>query len=312
MPMNTDRSARKSRTIAVCLLALLGAPLTASLAMSTSAHAQAVVASVNDDPITNVDIDQHARILRAMKRPATHEAALEDVIETRLKLIETSKFKIAPGNSEIGWAIGITARAIKMDPQAFLAGLQRAGVTQDQWQQKWKAEAAWMMYVRALNRSLEVSENEVRSELAREGKSRGTEYTVRQIVMVVPASAGAAGVQAKLAQAQSLRARFTDCDSGLQLARGLTDTAVKEQMTRSASTLSPELRKVLDDTPVGRLTPASRGASGVEMLAVCKKVEREDSAAAENLRNDLLAKKLEGQSQSRYREVRAKAIVVKK
>jgi peptidyl-prolyl cis-trans isomerase SurA len=67
---------------------------------------------------------------------------------------------------------------------------------------------------------------------------------------------------------------------------------------------------MLDATPVGRLTPPSRSAQGVEMLAVCNKSDRQDAAAADNLRNDMLFKKLQGESDKRYAEVRAKAIIV--
>jgi peptidyl-prolyl cis-trans isomerase SurA len=252
------------------------------------------------------------KILHVLRRPATREAAMESVIETRLKLMETAKYKLSAGNQDIGAALNLAGRPLKMDAPQLATALHGAGISDDQWQQKFKAEAAWMIFVRALNRALEVSENDVRSELAKENKTRATEYTIRQVIMVVPASAGAAGLQAKMAQAQSLRSRFTDCETGIELARGMTDTAVREQMTRSASALTPEVRKLLDQTPVGKLTPPSRGSSGVEMIAVCRKVDREDASAAEGVRNDLLARKLEGASQSRYRELRAKAIIVKK
>ena len=305
--MTASPAMLRARLLAACLItASLGA-----MALPSAAHAQAVIATVNDDPITNVDIDQHMRILKVLRKPSTKEAALEDVIETRLKLMETAKYKLSAGNPEIGMALGFTARSLKMEPQQLLGALQGAGVTQDQWQQRWKAEGAWTTLVRALNRSLEVSENDVRAELARDNKSRATEYTIQQVIMVVPAS-GENGLQSKLSQAQALRARFTDCETGLPLARAMNDTAVREPMTRSASTLTPDLRKLLDQTPVGRLTPPSRGPSGVEMVAVCKKVDREDASAAENVRNDLLAKKLDSQSASRFRELRAKAIIVKK
>ena len=48
------------------------------------------------------------------------------------------------------------------------------------------------------------------------------------------------------------------------------------------------------------------------MLAVCNKSDKQDTAAAENVRNDLVFKKLQGESEARYKEVRAKAIIVKR
>ena len=274
---------------------------------SAPSHAQAVVASVNDDPVTNVDIDQHMKILRVIQKNATREAALESIYETRLKLMEMSKYKVNPGDPDIGWALGVTARRLKSDPQTLLGSMQRAGVTEDQWKQKWKAEAGWMQLIRALNRTLEVSETEIRAELAKTGQNKSAEYTVRQIILVVPNGANAEG---RLAEAAQLRTRFTDCASGIPVAAAFRDTAVKEPITRSASTLPEALRKTLDSTPVGKLTPPSRSPQGIEMLAVCNKSDRQDAAAADNLRNDMLFKKLQGESDKRYAEVRAKAIIV--
>jgi len=286
---------------------LLATAISLGSLASAPAHAQAVVASVNDDPVTNVDIEQHMKLLRVIQKNATREAALESIYETRLKLMEMSKYKVNPGDPDIGWALGITARRLKTDPQSMVGALQRAGVTEDQWKQKWKSEAGWMQLIRALNRTLEVSETEVRAELAKSGQNKVAEYTVRQVILVVPNGGNAEG---RAAEANQLRTRFTDCATGIPMAAAFRDTAVKEPMTRSASTLNEGLRKILDATPVGKLTPPSRSPQGIEMLAVCNKSDRQDAAAAENLRNDMVFKKLQGESDKRYAEVRAKAIIV--
>jgi len=291
-------------------------PLMAALAVTAAAtspvQAQAVVASVNDDPITNVDIEQHMRILRAMNRPATRETALESIYETRLKLMEMSKYKIMPSDSDIGWALGFTSRALKLEPQNVLMNLQRSGVTDDQWKQKFRAEAGWMQLIRALNRTIEPSEAEVEQELARTGRSRSTEYQLRQIIFVVPNNASGNLIEARAAEANQLRARFTDCASGIPLATALRDVAVREPVTRYASALPDQLRKILDSTQTGRLTAPSRSQQGIEMLAVCSKGEKQDQNAADNVRSDLLFKKLQKESERRYQEVRAKAVIVTK
>ena len=287
-------------------------PLATALALGAlavaPALAQAVIGSVNDDPVTNVDIEQHMKILRVLQKNATREAALESIYETRLKLMEGSKYKVNPGDPEIGWALGITARGLKTDPQSLVGALQRAGVTDDQWRQKWKAEAGWMQLIRALNRTLEVSETDVRAELAKSGQNKSAEYTVRHVILVVPNGANAEG---RLAEAGQLRARFNDCAAGIQMVAALRDAVIKEPVTRSASALNEALRKILDSTSVGRLTPPSRSPQGVEMLAVCNKSDRQDASAAENLRNDMLFKKLQNESDKRYKEIRAKAVIVK-
>jgi peptidyl-prolyl cis-trans isomerase SurA len=267
---------------------------------ASAAFAQAVVATVNDDPITNVDIDQHAKMLRVLHKPASNEAALQDVIETRLKLIETSKFKINPSANDIGLALGFPARELKMQPQQLLVAIQKAGVTSDEVQQRYKAEAAWMMYIRALNRTLEVSESDVRAEIARRGGAKATQFTIRQVVFVLQSGAGAAQMQDKMKNAMSLRSRFTDCASGVELVRTMQDAVIQSPVTRSSSGLQPQLKQLLDKTEV------------IEMLAVCNKSDREDSEGLETVRADLLQKRLQSVSDKRFAEVRARAVIVKK
>ena len=292
----------KSIAAAALLLIALAAPVAA----------QNVIATVNDDPITNVDIEQHARILLVLRKPASPQAAFDDVVDTRLKLIETSKFKIKPSPSEVGWAMGFPARELKMEPQQLLAAMTRAGVSQDQVEQKFKADAAWMMYIRALNRTLEVGEPEVRAELARRGGGKSSQYTIRQVIFVVPNGAGGGVLQERFRSAQALRARFNGCEAGAEIVRTTQDAVIQGAVTRSASGLPAQLRQILDKTEVGHLTPPQRGAEGIIMLALCDKSNRDDNEAMEAVRGDLLVKRLEGVSNQRLAEVKARAIIVKK
>ncbi len=278
----------------------------------TPAAAQNVVATVNDDPITNVDIAQHAKILSVLHKPASPQAALDDVIDTRLKLIETSKFKISPSQADIGWALGFPAREMKVDPQQLLAAFSRAGITSDQIEQKYKAEAAWLMYIRALNRTLEVSENEVNAELARRGGGKAAIYSIRQVIFVVPGGAGAAVLESRFKSAGALRSQFTSCDSGEALVRSAPDAVIQPPVSRTAAALPAQLKQILDHTEIGHLTPPSRGAEGIVMLALCSRVERDDSDAAESVRNELLSKRMIGVSDQKFAELKSRAIIVKK
>ena len=71
--------------------------------------------------------------------------------------------------------------------------------------------------------------------------------------------------------------------------------------------------EILDKTPVGQLTPPQRGAEGIEMIAVCGKSQAgSDSGAAENIRQTLLSKRLEGVADRLYKPLRDRAIIVQR
>ncbi|MDB5649430.1 MAG: hypothetical protein JWL62_950, partial [Hyphomicrobiales bacterium] len=241
--------------------------------------------------------------------------ALVSLTSDKLRLREAKKYGITPGNQEMGSAIAKIAGEMKIPPRTLATQVQGAGIQEANWNDFFRAEAGWAIYVRALNKSLEVSEQEVRAELKKKGGKAAVpnEFTLREVVFIVPATAGPDALQSRGREAEQLRARFTDCQSGLALARGLTDVAVKEQFSRSGNALGAELRDILEKTPVGHLTPPQRGPSGIEMVAVCAKRDvHDDAVAGEDIRQELLSKRLEAVSAKLYAELRSRAVIVKR
>jgi peptidyl-prolyl cis-trans isomerase SurA len=286
-------------------------------ATAPAAHAQSVsvIATVNDDPITDYDVAERMKLDKVLHRPVTRDAAIEDIITDRLKIGETMKYKIEPTDQQIGGALAVTANQMKMQPQQLAAELQSAGVDAQHWHEHWKAEWVWGAYVRALNKMLDVSESDVRAEIAKEGNKAGSddEYTLRQVILTVPGNASAAEIETRMREATQLRARFTDCPAGAQLASAIQDVAVQQPTTRTASGLNDQFRDLISNTPIGHLTPPSRGPDGIEMIAVCdKSATHDDSERNTTVHDMLLSQHLEDASSKLFKDVRARAVIVMK
>jgi peptidyl-prolyl cis-trans isomerase SurA len=280
---------------------------------SPPVQAQVIVESVNGDPITTVDVEMRMRMLRVQHKPATREAAIDDLIADRLKLRESSKYSIDANDQDQSSYLTTEAKTLNLSPQAYLASLTHAGVSNDHIKAHLHSAAAWYNYVHALNRNVGVSERDIKVEMAKQDKRKQTaDYILHQIVLVVPLNASGDVIQRRMREAEALRTRFTDCATGLQLARSLPDAAVKEQMSRNAAGFNEEVRDLLDRTPVGHLTPPTRGAGGVEMLAVCQKFENaDDSTLHDRISALLLDEHLKQESDRLYAEVRAHAVITK-
>ena len=294
--------------------ALIAAALTFGAAGLTVApapvRAQSIALTVNDSPVTTFDLEQRMRLLRALRMNASRNAAIESLIEDRLKLAETAKYGIRLGDQDAAAEIARIAQQNKVNP-ATLGGALR-GVDAKHWQEFARARGGWNSLVQALNKNVGVSETNVRSELAKApGKSAAKEYTLRQVILVVPRSG--AGGEGRMREAEGLRTRFTDCATGVQLARSLKDVAVRPPIRRSSATMSNELAEVIERTPTGRLTPPQRNAQGIEMLAVCAKTdEGADGAAAQEIRQNLLSKRMETEAERMYAPIRKRAIIVRR
>jgi peptidyl-prolyl cis-trans isomerase SurA len=276
-------------------------------------HAQTIVASINGDPITDIDINERMKLLRVLRKPATREAAIESLFTDRLEIREAAKFGLRPGDSEASQEIIKAAQEMKIPPDALVGALQGAGVSPEHFKAHFGAGFAFTVLVQALNKGVEASEQQVRAELAKQGgkAAAGNEFTVRQIIFTIPNDASMASFNARVQETENLRARFVDCESGMALARAMPDVTVRSPLTKTEAELGESLVQILDKTPVGHLTPAQRSASGLEMIAVCGKAAAKDTSAVRAaISQKILAAHLAADAERRLKEMRAKAVVV--
>lgn len=280
---------------------------------ASHARAQAIIATVNDEPITDMDLEQRMKLLHVLQQPATRDAAMNSLIDDQVMLEETGKFKISASNAEIVQEISIVAGKLKMAPEALMGAMQSAGISESHIKDHFAAAYQFNLLVRAYMKGVDPSETQIRAELAREGgkSAAGIDYKVHQVIFAVFQSDSPALTEEKMKAAEQLRARFTDCDSGLAMARNTEDVAVKEEIIRNSLQLSEGLKQLLDKTPVGHLTPPQRTASGIEMIAVCSKNLSDDDTALRNaISEKLLAGEIEADAARRLKELRSYAVVV--
>jgi peptidyl-prolyl cis-trans isomerase SurA len=305
------RSCLSSAAPALARVAFIVAALLGLSAAPRHAAAQEIVVSVNGDPITSVDIEQRMKLLRAIHKPATRDAAIESMVADRLKAHEGAKFGVVIKDDEIGEQVQIDAKKMKIQPQALVAAITNAGVSQEHMRNHFKAELAYLVLTKALNKGVEASEIAVRQELAKEkGKSGITTYTIRQVVFTLEPGAGAPALEAAAKQAAALRAKFSSCETGIPYAKSLPGVAVREPLTRSSTQLGEGIKDVLDKTPIGHLTAPSRSPNGIEVIAVCERgAARNDDELRKEISDRILADHIEQDMAQKYREMRATAVI---
>ena len=282
-------------------------------AVTHPALAQAIVASINGDPITTIDIDERMKMLRVLRKPSTREAAIESLFTDRLESQESGKFGVELKDNDLSQGIVRTAKEMKMQPEALLAALNKAGVSADHIKAHFRSDLSFEFLVRAMNKGVEASEEQVRTELAKQGgkAASGTEYRLREVIFAIPHGATQATLTERAHEAEELRSKFNDCDSGIPAARALTDVTVRDPLVKTAIELNEGVRDMLDKTPTGHLTPPQRSTEGIEMLAVCSKdIPKDDSAARTAIAQKILDARIEADEARRLKELRARAVVV--
>ncbi|MCW2276214.1 hypothetical protein GJ654_18005 [Rhodoblastus acidophilus] len=279
----------------------------------SGAQAQSIVATVNGDPVTSQDIANREKVLRALGMPSSASDALESLVKSRVEAGEINKYGIRVKSDELGPTFYYFAERAHTTPQAIQQRLAQAGVDNKHLENFLQIHQAFTIYARARNRAVEVSEKDIDAELARNPKlSSEISYTLRQVVVATPPSGGAAGLQAAAKEMQDLKARFTDCDSGVKMASASPNVVVREPITRTSSALGEQLSELLAKTPVGHLTAPSRDSSGLVALAVCAKSKAKGDSAREQAAQRVLSRRIAEDAEKLYKELRATAVVVKK
>ena len=300
------RTCRSLLTAAVLMLGLS--------ALATAARAQQVVVIVNGEPITALDIEQRTKLnqLSTHKIPSRQEV-LDELINEKLKVREAKKLGLEIPSSEVDTAYASVASRMRLTPEQLTEQLAKSGVNAATLKARLKADMTWPQLVRGrFQASLQIGDKDILTAMdSKSSDSVGYDYTLRPILFLVPTGSAEALVEGRKREAEALRSRFQDCETGIAFARALKDVAVRDQLVRSSADIPAELRKVLDGVEVGRLTAPEVTKFGIEMFAICAKKESaaDNSPIRRQVRDSIMAERLEQRSKQYLQELRRGAML---
>ena len=303
-PMNVRRYSRW----------LIGALVGLALATPGTAPAQVVVIA-NGSPITEYDIQQRIKLETISQKNSSRQQVINDLIDDRLKIARAKVYGLEVSDSDVNNAFDGMATRQHITPVQFSQVLERAGVSPNTVKARIRAELTWQQLIRGkYASSLQVGESDVVKALKDrnegDGPAVGFIYTLYPIVMVVARGSSEAAISAKRSEAENLRSRFVSCDEGLAMARGLRDVAVRDPVTRNSADLTPQLRDLLGNVQVGRLTAPEVTAQGLQMFAVCNKKESTtESPLKREMREQIFVKRFESESKKYLDEIRKAAMI---
>jgi peptidyl-prolyl cis-trans isomerase SurA len=302
--------------VAASVRRLAGACLIAGLMLCVfqpRAAAQ-VVALINGEPITELDIAQRQRLIQlSTQKVASRQEVLDELIDDKLKVNVSKRYIAEVPKREIESAYANIARRAGMSSAQFTEVLNKSGINVDGFKARIHADFVWSQILRGkFQASLQVADKEVDVKLQSRNKEdpAGYEYRLRPILFLVPRGSPAATIDARKREAESLRARVQGCDEGVRLAVGLPDVAVREQITRQSADLPQQQREVLNNTPVGRLTPPDITVQGIEVFAVCdKKPASGDTPGKREVRDEIYQERYQALSKKYLKELRSQALI---
>ena len=278
-------------------------------------QAQTVAVMVNGEPITNMDIEQRMK-LNALSgvKDNSRQTVLDDLINEKVKIKEGKKFSVDPGTGEVDGSYATMAARMRLTPDQLTQQLASKGIRPNTLKSRLKADMVWNAIVRGrFKQSLQVGEKEVEAAVQSQGgdaMAEAFEYQMRPLVLIVPRGAGSGLAEARHKEASALRERIQSCEDAIRTFKGTQNATVKGIVVKNSADLPPNLRELLDKTPIGHLTPPEVTAQGIEMVALCsRKPTKVDTPKKREVREKMFAERFDAKSKSYLADVRKAAMI---
>jgi peptidyl-prolyl cis-trans isomerase SurA len=294
------------------LLALFAACF-AALAPS-AASAQGIAVVVNGQPILTSEVAARAALAK-LSGGKQAQSTIDELIDEKLKLAEAKRYGMLPSDAQVDQAFASIAERTKLPVEQFIKAIGQRGVPAQTLKDRLRAEIGWAQFIRRKYAAQFANRDYTAALTSRGGEAsnKATQYTLRQVIFVLPKTATAAQVNQRRSEAIGARGRFPGCESAVQFASALRDVAVKEPITRSSAQLGKEMNDMLGKAKLGSLTEPQRGEQGWEMIAVCERKDiNDDSALKASVMEEVGAKEAQAQSDKYLAQLRSRAVIQRK
>ncbi len=280
--------------------------------------ATSVVAVVNKTAITSGDVSRRAAFLRLQRRSGNlQKIAKEELIDEALKRQEIARVGLSVSTAEVDASFERFASSNKMSISQLNSVLDQAGVGAAHFKAFIAVSMSWPRLVNARygagSRGRLSNQDLITRLLENKQKPVTTEYFLKQVVFVVPASKkGSLGK--RKAEAEKSRSSFPGCDQAMEFAKNYLDVSIRNLGRVMEPELPPEWKPLIEKAKDG--TTATRVTDrGVEYLAICNQRQVSDDVAAEVVfRAEDIGKEQEGgenPNAAKYmEELRSKAQIV--
>jgi peptidyl-prolyl cis-trans isomerase SurA len=284
---------------------------------ASSTHAQSIVVMVNGDPITDFDIEQRSKLdFLSTHKQASRQDVIKELIDEKVKIKEGKKFGVEPSSADVDQSFAGMSSRMRITPEQLAKSLESQGIRAETLKARIKAEMVWTSLVRGRYKErLQVGEKDVNEAVQAKGaapdqQGQAFEYKMQPIVLIVAKGSAPSAFEARQKEAESLRSRVQTCQDANSYFKSMQNAAIREIVVKTSADIPPVLRKLLDDTPIGHLTPPEVTKQGVEMVALCaRNPTTVDTPQKRAVREEMYNKKYEATSKAYLDEVRKAAMI---
>jgi peptidyl-prolyl cis-trans isomerase SurA len=239
---------------------------------------------VNGEVITSYDISQRARLLPLFGEKGGEKVATDQLIDDLLKIQAAKKRNIVVADAQVDAAYANLGKERKLSPKQLTAQLGQMGIAGETMKRWIKVQMTWQQLVQAqVRQEGQVKTSDVMAAMLEKGSPDAitvTEYTLQQIIFVVPSGSSPNVFAQRRREAEGFRQRFPGCDQSLALAKNLKGVVIRDAGRRDSTQLRGDQGDELKATAEGKTTRPFQSERGIELYAVCSKRDFQSNAAA--------------------------------
>lgn len=265
-----------------CALAL-PAGMSLPVAPATASEIKIVV---NDQAVTSYDIARRVAFLKLQRRKGNlNKEAADELIDEALKrgAVQQAGYRIP--DSQVDAAFSNFAKSNKMSPSKMTSILNQSGVTAHHFKEFIRLQIGWGQLIQAQSRSSQglMNEQEAAAKMLEQGgkKPTSTEYTLQQVIFVVPSDKRGSQLARRRQEANNMRGRVNGCEGTYDLAKQLRDVTVRDLGRVLELRLPNEWAKDVKGLNAGQTTRVHDTERGAEFIIVCSARSVNDDRVAQ-------------------------------
>ena len=268
------------------VLPVLMAALVCVLATLSTVSAQGsgrLVAIVNDEAISEYDLDQRVRMNKTLNgsrgsSQQLRQTALSELIDNILKRQEAKRLSLGVTEAEIEETYNRMSQRAGVTAEAWSARLRQGGVSIKTIKKEIDASMSWRRVVRLrFGRRIQVETADIDREYQRvlqKPRQSETFYIIRRIMLPLRKNAPEFQVSIAAQNARSIIQKFRGCGRIKQATAGV-GVKIDRPQTVPVSEAPRDMRQALNKVGPGKAIGPGRGPDGIFIIAYCelKKVE---------------------------------------
>ena len=275
-----------TRTMALAFAALVASALIypVSAPAFAAGGGTGVAAVVNRQPITSSDVARRVAFLKLQHQKGDAKTAREQLVDEMLKRQEVARVKMSVSTEDVDKAFARFAAGNKISAEQLTQILSQAGVGAEHFKAYIAVQMSWPRLVNARyggTRGKMSSQDLVTRMMENKQKPVTTEYSLKQVIFVVPAAKRNAILNKRKAEADAARPKFPGCDQAKDFAAGMLDVSIRDLGRVLAPELPDDWKPLIEKAPAGGTTATRITDRGVEFLAICNQRQVSDDVAAE-------------------------------